>query len=67
MEKTELPANGCSAHLAAAQMYGLKKIDENRVLLGEGDLSRLWVLVGVPMPSGMSSCPLSKKYGLYRK
>lgn len=26
--------------------------DENRVLLGEGELSRLWVLVGVPMPSG---------------
>ena len=61
MEKTELPANGRSAHLAAAQMYGLKKIDENRVLLGEGDLSRLWVLVGVPMPSGMPFCPLGKK------
>ena len=48
----ELPANGRSAHLAAGQMYGLKKIDKIRVLLSEGELSRLWVLVGVLMPSG---------------
>lgn len=40
-----LCSSGCCADVRIEK-------DENRVLLGEGELSRLWVLVGVPMPSG---------------